>query len=567
MWKPSWRGAAFLLVLGLIPASLILVTLDFGHRKAALRFSQGPEVPTLDPQKMQDVSGGRIAGALFEGLAVFDPVTATPKPGAAYRWDISDDGLVYTFYLRGDARWSDGSQLTAEDFRYSWRRALDARTGSPYNYLLFPIKGSRQYVEATSGLAGMPVEQADAVVEAAASQLGIEAVSPTVLRVTLERPTRSFIDLVAFHTLLPVKRSSVEAGPRARASDDPTDPTWTHPGRIVSNGPYVLSEWKLKYRMRLVRNEHYWNREHVRVPTIDVYPAENAETAYLQYELGQLDLITDVPNLAAEQLLKEHRTGCRPDFHGFPYCGTYFLRFNCTKPPLDDRRVRLALSLALDKQEIVDRAGRLGQPVARTFVPVGQIPWYQGPHGHGRDVDRARRLLAEAGYPGGKGFPTLRYLYNTSEGHKRIAELVAEQWKRELGITITLQNIEWKVFLEKVGTLDYDIARAAWIADYLDPMTFLDMFVTGGGNNDTGWSNPEYDRLIAEAAGTVDTRRQADLFRRAESILIEQEMPVAPVYYYVSALLVRDRVKGYVPNPLNRIAFEDLWIDTAEGEP
>ncbi|HOI56604.1 MAG TPA: peptide ABC transporter substrate-binding protein [Phycisphaerae bacterium] len=567
MWKSSWRGAAALLILGLIPASLVVVTLDFGHRKAALRFSQGPEVPTLDPQKMQDVSGGRIAGALFEGLAVFDPVTASPKPGVAHRWDISDDGLVYTFHLRDDARWSDGSQLTAEDFRYSWRRALDARTGSPYNYLLFAIKGSREYVEATTGLAEMSPEQADAVVEAAAARLGIEAVSPTVLRVTLERPTRAFIDLVAFHTLLPVKQSSVETSRRVRAGDDPTDPAWTHPGRIVSNGPYVLDEWKLKYRMRLVRNEHYWNRKHVRVPTIDVYPAESPETVYLQYELGQLDLITDVPNLAAEQLLKERRAGRRLDFHGFPYCGTYFLRFNCTKPPLDDRRVRLALSLALDKQEIVDRAGRLGQPVARTFVPEGQIPWYKGPEGHGRDVERARRLLAEAGYPGGKGFPTLRYLYNTSEAHKRIAELVAEQWRRELGIVLTLQNIEWKVFLEKVGTLDYDIARAAWIADYLDPMTFLDMFVTGGGNNDTGWSNPEYDRLIGEAGDTVDMERQADIFRRAEAILIEEEMPVAPVYYYVSASLVRDRVKGYVPNPLNRIAFEDLWIDAAEGGP
>ena len=161
----------------------------------------------------------------------------------------------------------------------------------------------------------------------------------------------------------------------------------------------------------------------------------------------------------------------------------------------------------------------------------------------------------------------MRYLYNTSEAHKRIAELVAEQWRRELGIVLTLQNIEWKVFLEKVGTLDYDIARAAWIADYLDPMTFLDMFVTGGGNNDTGWSNPEYDRLIGEAGDTVDMERQADIFRRAEAILIEEEMPVAPVYYYVSASLVRDRVKGYVPNPLNRIAFEDLWIDAAEGGP
>ncbi|MBN2581507.1 MAG: peptide ABC transporter substrate-binding protein [Planctomycetes bacterium] len=563
MRESSWRGPVVLLVLLLVPVCLIVNTLEFGQKRAALRFSQGPEVPTLDPHRMQDVSGGRIAGALFEGLAVFDPKTAAPKPGAAQRWDISDNGTVYTFHLRPEARWSDGSPLTADDFLYSWRRALDARTGSAYNYMLFPIKGSRQYVEATKNLAGKSPAEIDAVLEAAGRGLGIEVVSPTLLRVTLERPTRSFIDLVAFHTLLPVKRSSVEI---VRDGFVVEDPAWTHPGRIVSNGPYALSQWQLKSRMRLVRNEYYWNRDKVRIATVDVFPTESIETAYLQYMLGQLDFISDVPPLAAEQLLKEKRAGRRSDFYAFPYCGTYFYRFNCTRAPLNDRRIRMALLLAIDKQEIIEKAARLEQQEARTLVPP-QIPWYHGPEGHARSVEQARRLLAEAGYPGGKGLRTIQLLYNTSEAHKRIAELAAEQWKRELGVNVRLENLEWKVFLERVKALDYDMARTSWIADYLDPMTFLDMFVTDGGNNNTGWSNAEYDRLIDEAGDEGDTERQADIFRRAESILVEQEVPILPVYFYVSSSMVRESVKGYFPNPLNRIAFEDLWIESQEGRP
>ncbi|NIA21826.1 MAG: peptide ABC transporter substrate-binding protein [Anaerolineaceae bacterium] len=557
MHLSPWRGLLVAIIALLIPLAIVLASLEYGSAEAELRFSQGPEVPTLDPQKMQDVSGGRLAGALFEGLLVFDPATSQPRPGVAERWEISPDGLVYTFGLRKTARWSDGSPVTASDFLYSWCRALDVRTASPYNYMLHPIKGSKQYAKATEGLEGKTARQIAERLSEARKGLGILVVSPTELRVTLKQPTRSFLDLVTFQTYLPVKRECVERMVDGRPAEDPA---WTHPGKIISNGPYLLEVWKLKWKMRLVRNPFYWNRDKVKIGVIEVYPIEDANTAYIQYEQGLLDFITTVPPLAAEKLFKQQKQGRRDDFYCDEQFGTYYYRFNCTKRPFDDLRVRKALALALDKQELVDKVGRLNQRVAKAFVPP-HIGWYKGPRGLDRDPELARRLLAEAGYPGGEGFPEVSLLYNTSESHKNMAELAQEQWKRELGINVKLTNLEWKVYLQKVTNLDYQIARAGWIGDYLDPNTFLDMFVTDGGNNNTGWSNAEYDRLIKEAAGQGDTARQAEIFRRAETILVEQELPILPVYVYKTSSLIRPWVKGFHPNPINRIMFNDLWIE------
>jgi len=529
------------------------------RQETRLRFSQGPEIASLDPHKMQAVGDGRIASALFEGLVVVDPKTSQPRPGAAERWDISPDKLVYTFHLRSNAKWSDGSPVVAEDFRYGWRRVLDIRTASPYNYMLFPVKGAKEYVAATARReelkAGDP-QQAERVMVEARANLGIEVVSATELRVTLVRPTHYFLELVGFSTLLPAKRSCVETVVDGQTMDRND---WTQPGNIVSNGPYILESWQYKRRMRLVRNPHYWNRDKVRIDVIEVSAIEDAKTVHIQYERGDLDFITIIPSLAVERLIQLRNKGERPDFYAFPYFATYFFRFNCTKPPLNDPRVRTALALALDKQEIIEKAGRAGQTVANTFVPPDAYG-YGGPEGMPRDTDRARRLLAESGYPGGRGFPELALLYNTSEGHKQVAELAQRQWKQELGIHVRLDNVEWKVFLDKVTRLEYDIARAGWIGDYLDANTFLDMFVTKGGNNDTGWSHERYDQLIEDAAGEADPQRRANILQQAETILVEQEMPVLPIYYYVNSCLIRPNVKGYHVNPRNRVLFGDLWI-------
>jgi oligopeptide transport system substrate-binding protein len=540
-----------------------------------LRFSQGPEVASLDPAKITALADGRVAAALFEGLTVINPGTQTARPGVARSWTRSADGLTYTFFLRDDARWSDGTPVTAEDFAYSWRRVLDVRTEAQYNYMLFPIRGAEEYVQATvsretargeaktakgtdaeAQVAGKLV-RAEEAVRAAEEALGIRVVNDRTLEVTLTRPTSYFLELVAFTTYLPVNRRCVES-----AGGDRTDTVeqWAFPDRIVCNGAYVLAHHEFKSLMRLTVNPHYWNREKVRLQTIDIMPIEAAETCFIAYERGELDFITVVPPLAGERLLEQHRRGERDDFVVMPNLGTYYYRFNVTRPPLDDVRVRMALCLAVNKDEVVAKGGRLGQPVASVLVPPG-LPGYHGPAGLSHDPVRARQLLADAGYPGGKGFPRLSLLYNTLEAHKAIAEIVYESWRRELGIEVELTNVEAKVWLDRCAKLDYDISRAGWYGDYVDPNTFLDMFLTGGGNNNTGWSNAEYDRLIHQAAEALDPARRMQFFQRAETILVENEVPILPLYHYVGTMLVRSHVKGWQPNLRNDILFQDLWIE------
>lgn len=561
-----WRGLILgLVIVGAADAAVLgLLLWRSGEGAVDLHFCQGDDVAMLDPAKITALSDGRVAGALWEGLTVTDPRTQRPRPGVARSWEISADGLTYTFHLREDARWSDGSAVTAEDFLYSWRRVLDVRTESQYNYMLFPIRGARRYVEAQGEGAKEDMAASGQAtraerIAAARAGLGIEAVSATELRVQLESPTAYFLALTGFQTYLPVKKSCVEP-----QGDGVEEPRWVFPERLVCNGPYVLKSWVYKSRMRLEKNPHYWNREAVRLRSVEIDPIEALNTALVGYERGALDFVTTMPTLAAEKLWRESRAGRRPDFSVAANLGTYFYRINCSRPPLSDVRVRQALALAVDKQEIVEKAGRCGQPVADVLVPPG-IPGYAGPQGLAHDPQRARQLLAEAGFPGGRGFPKLTILYNTNEGHKAIAELVQQAWKRELGIEVLLGNVEWKVMLEKVQRLDYDIARMSWYGDYVDPNTFLDLFVTGGGNNETGWSNAEYDRLIAAAGREADAGKRMAMMGRAEKILVEEGLPIIPFYHYVGTALVRGTVHGYEPNLLNEILFQDLWTEKTGG--
>lgn len=520
-----------------------------------LRFSQGPEIATLDPARIKALGDGRIAAALFEGLTVTDPATLSPRPGAAGSWDISDDGLTYTFHLRPEACWSDGDPLTAHDFIYSWKRVLDARTAAEYKGMLYPIKGAESYAKASeAGEAG----ETGVTAPDRLPQLGLEALDDKTLRVTLERPTAYFLSLAAFSTYLPVKREVVE---RAEAGEGGAG-SWIVAGRLIGNGAYLLKEWTYKSRIRLVRNPRYWNAGNVRIETVDVLQM-TTDLALVGYEKGELDLVMALPALASEALVRQMRAGRRSDVHLADNLATYFYRLNCRRGPLKDPRVRRALSLALDKRAIIEKVGRLNQTEATTFVPPN-LPGYEAPRGVHRNIDEARRLLAEAGYPQGRGLPKLLLLYNTDEGHRNIAELAMQSWKKELGVEIELANLEWKVFLEEVQKGQYDIARAGWYGDYVDPNTFLDIFMTDGGNNDTGWSNERYDALIRQAADAVDPAARNKLLRRAEALLLE-ESPIIPIYHYVNVSLVRPTVKGFKTNLRNEILFSDLWLDESGG--
>lgn len=485
-------------------------------RRADLVFLNGAEPESLDPAVITGQPEGRIASALFEGLTAND-ASGQAVPGVAERWDISPDGCIYTFHLRDTARWSNGQPVTAQDFLLSWKRTLEPATASEYAYQLYYIKNGKPYNEGR--LSDF-------------SQVGIRVLGERTLEVTLEHPTAYFLDLCAFTTLLPVHVASIE-----REGDN-----WSKPGKLVCNGAFCLTAWRVNDRIRLEKNPYYWDSSRVQLRNIEVLPISKPNTAYNFYAAGQADLLMD-KGLVPTALLNELRQ--RPDFHSAPFLGTYFLRFNCAKPPFKDPRVRLAFSLVVDKERVVGKITRAGELPAGGLVPPG-INGYPPIKGLTRNIDRARQLLAEAGFPEGKGFPLVSYLYSEGQLNEDIAVELQAMFRDGLGVNINLQRQEWKVYLRSMSSLDYDICRASWVGDYKDQNTFLDMFVTGGGNNRTGWSNTVYDSLIEEAAREVQTRKRMEILAKAEEMLVVEQAPICPIYFYVGIQL-------YDPNKLGGI--------------
>lgn len=491
-------------------------------RRADLVFINGAEPETLDPAIITGQPEGRIVNALFEGLCTYDE-RGNITPGTAERWTVSTDGKSYTFHLRRDASWSDGTPLTAHDFVSSWRHTLTPSTGSQYNYQLFPLKNAQAFAE--GGLTDF-------------SEVGVKALDDHTLLVELANPTPYFLQLCAFPTLHPLPMHVV----------DKVGDAWVKPGHIVSNGAYTLESWRINDKIRLRKNPRYWDRDNVALETIDVLPIADANVAFNFYASGLADLVMD-KGLAPPALLDDLKK--RPDFHAAPFLGVYFLRFNCEKGPFTDERVRKAFSLAVDKERIVTKITRAGEEPAGAFVPPG-LPGYTSPDGLAYDPQAAAELLAEAGYPQGKGFPVTTYLYSKSEMNEAIAVELQNMWMETLGVRVLLARQEWKVYLNSMSLLDYDIARSSWVGDYPDPNTFLDMFVTGGGNNRTGWSSPEYDALIAKAAATTDPANRLTILREAERLLVEKAVPICPIYFYVGIQLYDPRkLAGIEPNVLD----------------
>jgi oligopeptide transport system substrate-binding protein len=492
--------------------------------RADLVFINGSEPELLDPALVTAQPSSRVAYALFEGLTVFGP-DAQVLPGVAARWEVSKDGRVYTFFLRENAAWSNGDPVTSADFLYAWRRALLPETGSEYASQFFPITNAEAF---NSG------KITDF------SRVGIKAPHPFTLTVQLDNPTPYFPDLCAFATFLPVHKATVEA-----------HGDWaSKPAHFMGNGPFLLKEWRLFDRVRLVKNRRFWDAKSVALESIDVLPAARPMTAFNLYATGAADLMMD-KGLAPTMLMNELRQ--RPDFHSAPFLGSYFIRFNASRPPFDDARVRRAFSLVVDKQNLVEKITRAGETPAGSFVPPGTGHGYVPPEGEPRNPDAARRLLLEAGYPGGKGFPVIHYLYKgDSDLDRDIAVELQGALKQELGIQMLLKPQEWTVYLSAQSALEYDLCRSSWVADYNDPNTFLNMFVTGDGNNRTGWSHSKYDALIADAAREPDAKRRFGLFQEAESILISSEAAICPLYFYVGIQFYNaDKLEGLLPNLLD----------------
>lgn len=502
-----------------------------------IRHNHGQEPESIDPALNTTVNGGSTVLAVFEGLTTLDE-NDRPQEGVAKSWDISDDKKTYTFHLREEAKWSDGEPVTAKDFEYAWIRSLNPDTAAEYAYQLFYIMNAPEY---NAG-------------EAKAEDLGIKVIDDYTLEVTLNAPTPFFLNLTAFPTLAPVRQDIIE-----EHGDQ-----WTKkPETYIGNGPFKMVEWVSKDMMKFDKNENYWDKDRVKIDGfIETFIAEDS-TMLASYEAGELDVIDSVPLDEIANLKKN------PEFVMIPQVGTYYYCFNTQKAPFDDIRVRKAFNLAIDKEDIVNKVRKSGIP-AGAFAAPGLPDAKEGQDFRtvGGDFyptkaqpDEAKKLLAEAGYPDGKGFPDVTLIYNTDEGHKKIAEAALEMWKQNLGITnITLSNQEWAVFVNTRQSGDFQISRHGWVGDYTHPMTFIDLFTTGNGNNDAQWSNKEFDSLITKSRLVESEEERMELLHQAEKLFLDDVIMI-PVFYYTENAMIKSNIKGVHKSPLGFTYFDKAYIE------
>jgi oligopeptide transport system substrate-binding protein len=507
-----------------------------GDREQILSRGVGYEVTDLDPQLATGIAEGNIITALFEGLVTEDPRDLHPVPGVAERWEVSPDGLTYTFHLRADARWSNGRPVTAADFVAAWRRMLTPSLQADNAGLLHVLQGAEAYHR------GLTRDF---------SQVGAVADGPRILRVTLEHPTPDFLVRLTQWAWSPLYLPALEASGTAYERGN----AWTRPGRLVGNGAFVLKSWRPNDVIVLAKSPTYWDAARVRLEGIRLYPIDSLDAEERAFRAGQLHLTDALPLGKIDAYRRDAPRFLRID----PYLGTYYYAFNLRRPYLSDVRIRRALALAVDRRAIVDRILRGGETAATSFTPPG-LAGYDPPAGLAADFPAARRLLAEAGYPGGKGLPPFDLLYNNSENHRLIAEAIQEMWRRELGVEVRLVNEELKVVLSARRAGDFQILRGDWIADYPEPSSFLDVWRGDSGNNYGGWSNPDYDALLFAADRTADPDARNGLWRKAEAFLLDGA-PLIPIYHYTHVFLIQPSVQGWYPNPLDHHPYKDVWLE------
>lgn len=523
----EWRSR-FSVFFGILVVGLAGCLLSTGCRpepRADLVIHNGPEAETIDPQVQTGQSDQRVGGALFEGLTRFDPKTGRAIPGLASRWDISPDGKTYTFHLRTNAAFSTGEPITADDVVWSWRRAVDPATAADYSGFFFYVQGGQPL--ATGASTNL-------------TELGIRALDPHTVQVDLVNPTPFFPDLCGMRIMAVVPRWTIE-----QYGDQ-----WVRADPLPCSGPYELVSWRPNDRIRLRKNPRYWDAAQVGCERVDLLSGDSPSAALNLYLTGDIDFLIDKVVIPTElyDLLKN-----RPGFEPYDYLATYFLRFNVTRKPFDDPRVRRAINLVVDKRRIVERITRLGERPTGALTPPGTGGYFP-PEGLGHaalratndaayasamagNVAEAQRLMAEAGFPGGKGFPPFTYMFNAGGGggarmHENIGVELQTALREHLGLQVELRPVEWKTYLSDMSRLNFDMIRGSWIGDYQDPTTFLDCFLSDSGNNRTGWRNPRYDALLAAAAQEPAPAKRFDLLRQAETILVGEDAPIVPLFNY-----------------------------------
>lgn len=508
---------------------------EAGIATQTLLVGNAAEPADLDPDAIYAWTDSNIDYALFEPLTWVDERTTRPIPAAASSWEVSADGLVYTFHLRPGGRWSNGDPVTAADFAFAFRRILTPTYAAIYSYMLWPIRNAEAYN--TGKITDF-------------SKVGVEAVDATTLRITLARPTPYLPALASHTTWLPVHRATIERfGPFDRK-----DTAWTRPGNLVGNGAFVLKEWIPNSRIVVEKNPCYWNAAHVRLNRIEFYPIENTDAEEIAFRSGELDVTYGLPIARIPAYRREHPEELRTD----PRLASYYLFLNVTRKPLDNPKLRRALALAVDRTAICrDILAGVDYP-AHCFTPP-DCAGYTARAGIPDDFAEARRLLAEAGYPQGRGLPKFEVYSYSTEASIRTLEAIQATWARELGVRMTITPLEQKMLFQNSQTLNYTIAFSAWIADYPDPSTFLNMMVTGGGNNWAGWGDPEYDRLIDEAASTADQSRRYECFQKAEAILLDQA-PLIPLFFQDQAYVIKPWVHDWPASKLGFVRFTNVWL-------
>lgn len=542
--RPDIRQSA---ISGLALAALLLLLflsgcarerpVDAARQAGILLLGNGPEPQALDPHVTTGTSALSIQMALYEGLVSPHPKTLEPLPAVAESWSRSEDGLRYRFHLRPTARWSDGRPVRAEDFVAAWRRALDPERAMPYAYMLYVLRGAETWHREGPGNP---------------SELGVSAPEPSLLEVELEHPVPHFLSLLLHPSWFPIPSHILEA---AGDADRERVGSWTRTDGFVGNGPFVLDAWRPNEFIATSANPHYWDASSVGLKGIRFHAIDEPGAEERAFMAGQLHVTDALPPARVAAWQRQQSPALRID----PYLGTYYILPNVREGVLADPRVRRALSLSIDRRALTGNLLRAGQEPAAGFVPPS-MPGYTSPGTLVHDPERARGLLAEAGFPGGEGFPELEYLFNSSESHRQIGEALQAMWRKELGIAVTLVNQEWRTYLQRRASGDFDLARAVWIGDYVEPSTFLDLWVTGGGNNWAGWSHEAYDRYIRIARRSTDPQERLQAYTSAEKVLLA-EQAIIPLYHYVTAYLKDPALKGWSANLLDWHPYKYLRFE------
>ncbi|MDX2116172.1 MAG: peptide ABC transporter substrate-binding protein [Planctomycetota bacterium] len=576
-------------ILGVLALLLVLlagvVASDRPGAPAALVAIETVDMNTLDPQRMSHNQDMRVGYALFEGLVRWDVLSEDMRvlPGAARRWEISDDGLTYTFFLHEGGRWSNGDPVRASDFVYAWKRGIMPDSASDYVKLFQLIDGASEFfafrTEELRAYAGRPAEERtpEAALalrarcdEAFGAMVGLSTPDELTLRVRLERPAPYFLSLCAFATFLPVHPPTVEGWTSVDAATGVIEQKhgWTKPPHLVSNGPFVLERWRFKRELRLGRNPMYAGPFPARSESLSIVVIEDQNTSVLAFESGAADIHMDLEAEYIGDLLAQVERGERDDIHRLETFGTYFWNFNCTPSvggananPFADARVRRAFALALDKRSLVNDVRRSRERVARTLIPPNSLAGYRSPEGLGHDAARARAELASAGWTDrdgdgvpenerGERFPVVELLCTPVGGHADLALAMASMWERTLGVRSKLAIKETKVFRNTLDNRGYMMSRGGWYGDYLDPLTFLDLHRERDGNNDRGYADAAYEAMLDRANTEPDPLRRLDMLAEAERYTVEETMPVLPLYHYDQYYMYRPALRrDGTPNP------------------